>query len=904
MVATLSTVDADAGDSFSYALTSDPSGFFEIVGNEIRVAAGASIDYEVAASHDVTVRVTDSGGATYDEVITLSVDDLIDETPVDITLVGGSVNENASSGTVVATLSTVDADAGDSFSYALTSDPSGFFEIVGNEIRVAAGASIDYEVAASHDVTVRVTDSGGATYDETFTLNVVDGNDAPTDLVFTGAVQDFIENGSFEAATVNGATSTLLSWSFASGSYVDTWHASSASSWLGSVDSIDGSYHLDLDAGGSNARIAQDVDNLIDGQTYELTFAYSDYTTVYRGASSGGMNVYWGGELVAHVGGDGERALVDYQLDLVAGSGDGSNRLEFEGTGTVDGWGAGLDNVRLIGSTSDMSVVENASTGTVVATAIGIDPNVGDDLTYSLTDDAGGAFAIDSSTGEITVADGSLLDHETADAHDVTVRVTDGEGLSYDEIVSISVDDDGNAAPIDIGFRSTDTVVQETFESGASGWSDNTTTVGGAGLDGGYLGNFGGTGGAQTVYKTFELSGDQESVTISFDFWEFDTWNGEDFKIWVDDQLISTDTYWTQEFYGYSDASTHGTATSRQTGNLGHWGYDDQTHHYSFEIDSSSTSIKVGFGSNLDEIKTQESWGIDNFEIVENAISTTTSVDESAANGTSLGTVTASDPENAGALRYMLDDDAGGRFAIDENTGEITVADASAIDYETATSHNLSVRVTDADGEFSVQDITINVTDDPSDTAVPSGEILYGGSGDDELRGGGGDDTIYGYAGEDEIYGGGGNDVIYGGADRDRLYGDAGDDTIYGGADRDRLYGNAGDDTLAGGSGDDELEGGDGADLFIVLQGQGDDRITGGEGGGWTDVIELQDDSGGSNIGTYGSDWTLSLDSGSIESSNTDPISGWLDLTADASGTITMEDGTELRFEGIEHIQW
>ena len=305
VVATLSATDADAGDSFSYALTADPSGFFEIVGNQVRVTAGANIDYEVAASHDVTIRVTDSNGASYDEVVTLTVDDLIDETPTDITLTGGAVDENAAASTVVATLSATDADAGDSFSYALTADPSGFFEIVGNQVRVTAGANIDYEVAASHDVTIRVTDSGGASYDEVVTVNVMDANDAPVDLVFAGASQDFIENGSFEAATGNGATATLSGWSFSSGSYVDTWHASSAASWLGDANSIDGNYHLDLDAGGSNARIAQDVDNLIDGQTYELTFDYSDYTTAYVGASSGGMNVYWGGELVAHVGGDG-----------------------------------------------------------------------------------------------------------------------------------------------------------------------------------------------------------------------------------------------------------------------------------------------------------------------------------------------------------------------------------------------------------------------------------------------------------------------------------------------------------------------------------------------------------------------------------------------------------------------
>ncbi|MGB7329724.1 MAG: hypothetical protein WBD31_32920, partial [Rubripirellula sp.] len=64
-------------------------------------------------------------------------------------------------------------------------------------------------------------------------------------------------------------------------------------------------------------------------------------------------------------------------------------------------------------------------------------------FTFSLTDDAGGRFAIDSSTGEVTVADGSLIDYETATSHNVTVQVTDAAGNTYSEAMAIAVDNLG-----------------------------------------------------------------------------------------------------------------------------------------------------------------------------------------------------------------------------------------------------------------------------------------------------------------------------------------------------------------------------------------------------------------------------------------------------------------------------
>jgi hypothetical protein len=45
---------------------------------------------------------------------------------------------------------------------------------------VADGSLLNYEASASHSVTVRVTDAGGLTYDETFTINLTNVNETPT----------------------------------------------------------------------------------------------------------------------------------------------------------------------------------------------------------------------------------------------------------------------------------------------------------------------------------------------------------------------------------------------------------------------------------------------------------------------------------------------------------------------------------------------------------------------------------------------------------------------------------------------------------------------------------------------------------------------------------------------------
>ena len=180
VVGQLSAVDPDASDTATYSLVDNAGGRFAIDGSNI-VVAGA-LDYETATSHQVTVRVTDSAGNTYDETFTVNVNN-VNEAPTDLALSANTVAENSANGTIVGQLSAVDPDASDTATYSLVDNAGGRFAIDGSNI-VVAGA-LDNESATSHQVTVRVTDSAGNTYDEVFTINVTNGNDGADDLALS-----------------------------------------------------------------------------------------------------------------------------------------------------------------------------------------------------------------------------------------------------------------------------------------------------------------------------------------------------------------------------------------------------------------------------------------------------------------------------------------------------------------------------------------------------------------------------------------------------------------------------------------------------------------------------------------------------------------------------------------------
>ena len=135
---------------------------------------------------------------------------------------------------------------------------------------------------------------------------------------------------------------------------------------------------------------------------------------------------------------------------------------------------------------------------------------------------------------------------------------------------------------------------------------------------------------------------------------------------------------------------------------------------------------------------------------------------ENSAANTVVGSLSAVDPDAGDTASFILVDNANGLFAI--SGGNLVVA--GALDYETATSHQATVRVTDSANHtydkiftIAVTDVTgVTTGDDNANTLVGTGEA-------DTLNGLGGNDRLQGLADNDQLNGGLGLDrAVYGDA--------------------------------------------------------------------------------------------------------------------------------------------
>jgi len=185
----LSTSDEDAGNSFTYSLATDAirpdNALFMIVGCDLQTAA--VLQYSTAKPDFlVRIRSVDQGGLAVVKDLVVTVLD-INESPTDMVLSATSVSENMPQNTVVGTLSTVDPDEENHFSYSL--EPGGVdnasFTIVADVLRTAT--SFNYEAKRSYSIVVRTADQGGLSFSKNFTITVLDANDPPAGIAVNNA---------------------------------------------------------------------------------------------------------------------------------------------------------------------------------------------------------------------------------------------------------------------------------------------------------------------------------------------------------------------------------------------------------------------------------------------------------------------------------------------------------------------------------------------------------------------------------------------------------------------------------------------------------------------------------------------------------------------------------------------
>ncbi|CEJ13853.1 Bifunctional hemolysin/adenylate cyclase precursor [bacterium YEK0313] len=611
--------------------------------------------------------------------------------PIDASLSGDSVLENAAAGTTVGTVTGVDPDPGATFTYALLDDAGGRFMIDATTgvITVANGANLDFEAQASHAISVRVTDETGLSVDKSFTLAVTDRNEAPTGATLTGGtVAENAAAGTIVGTVTGvdpdaGSTFTYALLDDAGGRFV-------IDAATGVITVASGAV-LDFEIQVSHAISVRITDQAGLSVDKGFTLAITDRNETPTDATLTGGTVAenaTAGTIVGTVAGvdpdagstftyallddAGGRFVIDAATGVITVASGAVLDFEIQVSHAIsvritDQAGLSVDKGFTLAITdrnetptdatlTGGTVAENATAGTIVGTVAGVDPDAGSTFTYALLDDAGGRFVIDAATGVITVASGAVLDFEAQQSHTVSVRVTDQAGLSVDKSFSLAITD-RNETPTDA-----------TLTGGTVAENATAGTIVGivAGVDP--------DAGSTFTYALLNDAGGRFVI----------------------------------------DAAT-GVITVASGAVL------------DFEAQQSHTvSVRVTDQAGLSVDKSFSLAVADRNEAPTDATLTGGNVAEHATAGTIVGTVAGVDPDAGSTFTYAFLDDAGGRFIIDATTGVIRVASGAVLDFETQVSHAINVRITDQAGLSVDKSFTLAVTDRneaPIDATLTGGTV-------------------------------------------------------------------------------------------------------------------------------------------------------------------------------------
>lgn len=483
-VGTVSATDGN-GDSITFRIDGDQTRFqINEDSGLITVGENAELNHEVNDQYLLTVIASDRAGAEGSAVITINVTDVNE--PPEATGLEVNLPESTAVGTVVGTVVGSDPDQGQSLDFSIEPD-SGveIFEINATNGEVSLTDSLDFETQMRYQFNVVVSDDADPALSTTVQVivNVEDVNEPPSVDGFEATFsEDTVSGTILGQVTGSDPDSDELFYELGQGAPDGLFFINSRNGFVTLSDSLDFEtqeryeFNVDVteqrDGGGTFSvpvvinvadvneapvlesvgfEIAEDAAPLTEVGTVtatdpdanqSLTFAITD------GDSAGLFTI----EPETGVIRVADGASLDHESadrwDLTVSVADNATpSLAAEAVVTVNV--TDVNEPPLLEATT-FETPEDAAELTLVGQVIATDPDAGQSLQYTITDgNSDSLFTIDSATGEIRIAQGASLDHESQAQWNLTIGVADDAEPSLDTQATVTIDvTDVNEAPV------------------------------------------------------------------------------------------------------------------------------------------------------------------------------------------------------------------------------------------------------------------------------------------------------------------------------------------------------------------------------------------------------------------------------------------------------------------------
>ena len=463
--------DPDDEDTVTYTIIAGNTGTpFAVNGTTGAITVAGALNHEATDEYTLTVTATDTTDRTDTATVTVPVTDVAEAPVFDSSTVGPfDVAEDATVGATVGTVLATDPED-DDVTYAITAgNADGKFAIGSRSGAITVAEALDHETTASYTVTV-TADDGDATTATPAGAVIITVTDVNEDPAFEQDPYTFEVTETARFPSVVGTVSATdpdgddVTYAITAGNADETFamhEETGAITVAGDLDyETTPSYTLtvqadDLKGGTATATVtiavtdvAEDPPTAPTGLSATLaddtfTLAWTAVTgaakyeaQVTTDAADAGT-VTWtalpevSATTTTHAPADGPACGTTYRFRVRA-YGDGDTYAEVWGpeSGAETVTTASCNTAPAFGaSTYDFFIRDTAAAGSAVGQVAATDPDTGDTLTYAITEgNAAGKFAIDSATGQMSVAGTTAFNLASTPYYALMVETSDGNG--------------------------------------------------------------------------------------------------------------------------------------------------------------------------------------------------------------------------------------------------------------------------------------------------------------------------------------------------------------------------------------------------------------------------------------------------------------------------------------------